>query len=230
MEPLNPIGSIVIPVYNDREQLAACLAALENVPARGVEVLVVDGGSTDGSTAALPSGVRVLHARTGRARQMNHGAAAAAGAWLLFLHADTRLPAQAFEEIRRVLADPRVVGGAFSVDFLESFRGRRLLAFGANLRAWVLRLPLGDQGLFVRREHFDAVGGFPDQPLMEDVEFVRRLRRRGRVRVLRARVRTSARRWLREGPRRTLKNWTLLALYHAGVSPRRLKQWYSDVR
>lgn len=225
-----PAGTVVIPVLDDRDHLRACLAALAAAGGPELEVVVVDGGSVDGSAEDLPPDVRVLRAERGRARQMNAGAAGARGEWILFLHADTRLPAGAAAAVARTLADPDIVGGAFSVDFLESFRGRRLLAFGANLRARLLGLPLGDQGLFVRRAAFEALGGFPDLPLMEDVALVRALRRRGRLRLLELRVRTSARRWQREGPWRTLRNWALLALFHAGVSPWRLKQWYSDLR
>lgn len=225
-----PDFSVVIPVLNEVEMVGSCLEAVRGAGTVPIEIIVVDGGSSDGTAERAAAEAAVLRCERGRARQLNAGARAARGETLLFLHADTLLPPGAFAAIAGALRDPRVVGGAFALDFRERFRGARLLAFGANLRARLFRLPLGDQALFVRREAFEALGGFPDLPLLEDAEFVRRLRGRGRVRLLRERVRTSARRWRRGGALVTLRNWTLLALHAAGVSPATLKQWYPDTR
>jgi rSAM/selenodomain-associated transferase 2 len=193
------------------------------------EVLVVDGGSVDDSRAVaarVPS-VRWLSVAPGRARQMNAGAGAARGDVLLFLHADTSLPDGAGAAIVAALRDPAVVGGRFDVR-LDS--RRPLLGVVAWLMNWRSRLTdicTGDQGIFVRRSVFDALGGYPDIPLMEDVELTRRLKRRGRLAALRLRVATSARKWEREGVVRTIVlMWSLRLLYALGVSPARLHDWY----
>jgi rSAM/selenodomain-associated transferase 2 len=168
-----------------------------------------------------------LSGPTGRARQMNAGARASRGAQLVFLHADTDLPDGALEAIEAAMADSRVVGGRFDVA-LDSRRPiLRAVAALMNLRSRLSGIATGDQAIFVRRAAFEALGGFPDQPLMEDVEFSRRLRRRGRLACLRLRVTTSARKWQREGALRTvLLMWTLRLLYRLGVSPVRLHRWY----
>jgi rSAM/selenodomain-associated transferase 2 len=220
--------SIVVPVLDEAANLARLLPdLLEREPQ--AEVLVVDGGSTDDSRAVVartPS-VRWVSAPRGRARQMNTGASAAGGDALLFLHADTRLPDGAGAAILAALAEPGVVGGRFDVR-LDS-RRPLLWIVGTlmNHRSRLTGISTGDQGIFVRREIFDALGGYPDIPLMEDVELSRRLKRRGRLVALRLRVVTSARKWEREGVVRTvLLMWTLRLLYTLGVSPARLHRWY----
>jgi rSAM/selenodomain-associated transferase 2 len=220
--------SIVVPVLDEAANLARLLPdLLEREPQ--AEVLVVDGGSTDDGRAVVartPS-VRWVSAPRGRARQMNTGASAAGGDALLFLHADTRLPDGAGAAILAALAEPGVVGGRFDVR-LDS-RRPLLWIVGTlmNHRSRLTGISTGDQGIFVRREIFDALGGYPDIPLMEDVELSRRLKRRGRLVALRLRVVTSARKWEREGVVRTvLLMWTLRLLYTLGVSPARLHRWY----
>jgi rSAM/selenodomain-associated transferase 2 len=220
--------SIVVPVLDEAANLARLLPdLLEREPQ--AEVLVVDGGSTDDGRAVVartPS-VRWVSAPRGRARQMNTGASAAGGDALLFLHADTRLPDGAGAAILAALAEPGVVGGRFDVR-LDSHRPLlRLVGTLMNHRSRLTGISTGDQGIFVRREIFDALGGYPDIPLMEDVELSRRLKRRGRLVALRLRVVTSARKWEREGVVRTvLLMWTLRLLYTLGVSPARLHRWY----
>jgi rSAM/selenodomain-associated transferase 2 len=220
--------SIVVPVLDEAANLARLLPDLLEREPRA-EVLVVDGGSTDDSRAVVartPS-VRWVSAPRGRARQMNTGASAAGGDALLFLHADTRLPDGAGAAILAALAEPGVVGGRFDVR-LDS-RRPLLWIVGTlmNHRSRLTGISTGDQGIFVRREIFDALGGYPDIPLMEDVELSRRLKRRGRLVALRLRVVTSARKWEREGVVRTvLLMWTLRLLYTLGVSPARLHRWY----
>jgi rSAM/selenodomain-associated transferase 2 len=220
--------SIVVPALNEATHLARGLPELV-AREREAEVLVVDGGSDDGSRAVVAGvpPVRWLSASRGRARQMNAGARAARGEILLFLHADTRLPDGAGAAIRAALADPAVVGGRFDVR-LDSRRPLlRLVAWLMNRRSRLTGICTGDQGIFVRRAVFDALGGYPDIPLMEDVELTRRLKRRGRLAALPLRVVTSARKWETEGVVRTvLLMWTLRLLYALGVSPARLHRWY----
>lgn len=220
--------SIVIPVLNEADRLPGLLARLAPWRDRA-EVLVVDGGSHDGTLeAARAAGwVRVLSAAPGRARQMNAGAAAAAGDLLLFLHADVSLPATALDDIRAALADPGVVGGRFDVRLDGRGPIYRVVEVFMNLRSRWTGIWTGDQAIFVHRAVFERLGGFPEIPLMEDVEFTRRLKREGPGACLRARVLASARKWEREGPVRTiLLMWALRFLYWIGVSPPRLHRWY----
>lgn len=220
--------SIIVPVLNEAARLPALLVGL--APFReAAEVIVVDGGSTDGSAeAARAAGwARVLAAPRGRARQMNAGAAAACGEVLLFLHADTSLPPTALEDIRAALADPPVVGGRFDVRLDSPRPIYRAVETLTNLRSRWTGIWTGDQAIFVRRAVFERLGGFPDIPLMEDVELSRRLKRAGRRACLRSRVTASARKWEREGAARTiLLMWALRFLYLVGVSPARLHRWY----
>jgi rSAM/selenodomain-associated transferase 2 len=220
--------SIVVPVLREADNLARLLPALR-AEAPGAEIIVADAGSDDGSreVAARVAGVTVLACERGRARQMNAGARAARGDVLLFLHADTALPAGFEAAIARALADPAVVAGRFDLRLDNPRWPFRLIASLMNLRSRLSGISTGDQALFVRREVFAALGGFPDIPLMEDVEITRRLKRRGRQAALRERVTTSARKWEREGVARTIGlMWTLRLLYACGMSPARLHRWY----
>jgi rSAM/selenodomain-associated transferase 2 len=162
---------------------------------------------------------------------MNAGAVSATGEILLFLHADTRLPPTAFDDVDRALADPDTVGGRFDVRLDRAGAVYRLIETLMNARSRATRIATGDQAIFVRRRVFEDLGGYAPIPLMEDVEFSRRLKRRGRVACLRTRVVTSARRWEQAGPWRTiLRMWWLRALYAAGVSPHRLARAYTPIR
>lgn len=222
--------SVIIPTLNEERTLPA---AIDSARAPEVcEVIVVDGGSGDGTwqVAAALADV-VVRAPQGRARQMNEGARLARGDVLLFLHADTRLPPGFGRAVTACLADPKVVGGRFDVRLDPATPLLRLTAFLINLRSRWTRIATGDQAQFVRREVFARLGGFPDQPLMEDVELSRALKRAGRVACLRQRVATSSRRWLRHGPLRTITlMWTLRLLYFCGVSAATLKRWYAETR
>jgi rSAM/selenodomain-associated transferase 2 len=192
-------------------------------------VILVDGGSDDATlrVAERFSGVHLLTSPRGRARQMNAGARAAQGDVLLFLHADTRLPDGALAAVSAALEDARVVGGRFDVRFDNPRAIFRMIAFFMNLRSRMSGISTGDQAIFVRRHVFEAMGGYPDVPLMEDVELSRRLKRRGRLAALSWRVTTSSRKWEREGALRTMAlMWALRFLYTAGVSPARLHRWY----
>ncbi len=218
--------SVVIPALNEAARVADTIARVRTAP--DVEVLVVDGGSTDGTAALAEScGARVIHGERGRARQSNAGAAAAQGEVLLFLHADTLLPTGYDREVRSILARPGVAAGAFKLRLEPASPALDLIAFGANLRARAFGLPYGDQGLFLSAQLFRAMGGFPPIPIMEDFVFVRHLARRGRVGLARGAVASSARRWQTLGPlKTTLVNQAVILGYHLGVPPEKLAAWY----
>jgi len=222
--------SVVVPALNEASGIGR---ALERARVPGVhELIVVDGGSTDGTPEiARPYADRVLFSRRGRAEQMNVGASAATGDVLLFLHADTLLPPGFAEAIQRALRDPGVAGGRFDVDLQPSTPLLWLTATLINVRSRLSRISTGDQAIFVRRRVFEAIGGFPRLPLMEDVAFSRQLKRAGKVACLREKAITSSRRWLADGVLRTiLLMWTLRFLFFAGVSAERLCRLYPDRR
>ena len=220
--------SIVIPALNESSVIADLLASLAPLRARGVEIIVVDGGSADGTVEAAARGAdRVIVARRGRARQMNAGAAAARAPLLLFLHADTRIPANADELILNGLASTGLEWGRFDVSIEGPSRWLPFVAWLMNLRSRVTGIATGDQAMFVTRRAFDALGGFPDQALMEDVELSSRLLRRGQPLCLRPPVVTSGRRWSARGLGRTIfLMWWIRLLYFFGVAPDRLARLY----
>jgi rSAM/selenodomain-associated transferase 2 len=222
--------SVIIPVLNEEKSIAATLQGLERL--KPDELIVVDGGSSDGTREVCQRfGVELYATPRGRARQMNFGAQRGAGDVLLFLHADTQLPLSAFDDIRSALEDRRVVGGRFDLQLDAARPMLKLIGFMISLRSRISKVGTGDQAIFVRREIFAELGGYPDIPLMEDVAFSRSLKRRGVVACLRSRVVTSARRWEKEGLWGTiLKMWLLKSLYLAGMSPARLKRYYGDTR
>lgn len=221
--------SVVIPVLNEAALIAETIQRARNWGPH--EIIVVDGGSSDGTRDRASAADRVLVAPRGRARQQNLGAANTTGDVLLFLHADCWLLPGAAEVIGGALRARHCVGGCFRQRIEAEGLGYRLLEAGNTARAQFLGWMYGDQALFVRRSAFEAVGGFPDVPLMEDIYFVRRLRQLGRLQVLSERVRVDPRRWRQTGVvRQTLRNWRLLALAHAGVRLDRLSQEYVDVR
>jgi len=189
----------------------------------------VDGGSTDATSAAAARfpRVRLLESPRGRARQMNAGARAARGDILLFLHADTLLPGGALAAVEAAVSDPGVVGGRFDVRFDNRRPVFRMIAWLMNQRSRWSGISTGDQAIFVCREVFEAMGGYPEIPLMEDVELCRLLKLRGQLAPLRLAVTTSARKWERDGAVRTiLLMWALRFLYMVGVRPDRLHRWY----
>lgn len=222
--------SVVIPVLNEEKHIRATIEALR--PHKPHEILVVDGGSSDRTKEICEGlGVTWLSSPRGRGRQMNQGARQATGDVLLFLHADTCLPVTAFGDIRGALKDPRCVGGRFDVTLDSDHWMLKVIGTMISWRSRITKVGTGDQAMFVRREVFSELGGFPDIPLMEDIAFSRALKRRGKVACLHSRVVTSARRWQKEGVWRTvLKMWTLKSLYLLGVSPFRLKRYYGDGR
>ncbi len=250
--------SVVIPVLNEEGFLPTTLS---RTAALGFdELIVVDGGSRDrtlhmvqafGSVPSrsrqlsatsvqasdlspqhpVLSPVTVIESSPGRARQMNAGAASSRGDIILFLHADTLLPEDAREAIEHALTDPGCVGGRFDVRFDRDKGLGRVIGLMMNVRSRWTGIATGDQAIFVRRQIFEQLGGFADLPLMEDVDFTRRLKRAGRIAALRHQVITSYRRWEARGPWRTiLLMWSLRILYWMGVNPHRLAQFYRDER
>ena len=218
--------AIVVPMLDEAATLPALLVHLAGWRARGCEVVLVDGGSRDDSVAmARAAGLRVVVAERGRARQMNAGAQACGGALLLFLHADTRLPEAADAMVCAALAVQ--AWGRFDVRIDGRPLMLRVVAALMNLRSRLSGIATGDQAIFVRRDVFEAVGGFPDQPLMEDIELSCRLLRVSRPACLRARVRTSGRRWEQRGVWRTIAlMWRLRWAYWRGVPAERLAEAY----
>ncbi|HEX9454219.1 MAG TPA: TIGR04283 family arsenosugar biosynthesis glycosyltransferase, partial [Candidatus Binatia bacterium] len=222
--------SVIIPVLNEAKAIAATLDAL--IRLKPAEVILVDGGTADRTRAiAERYSIKIVTSEPGRARQMNRGARVATGDVLLFLHADTRLPISAFDDIATALPNRACVGGRFDVELEGDHWLLPLVARLISYRSRLTKIATGDQALFVRREVFARMGGFPEIPLMEDIAFSRMLKPLGSVACLRSRVVTSARRWEADGVWRTIfRMWTLKLLYFAGVSPRRLKQFYADTR
>jgi len=223
--------SAIVPMLNEAAAIASTLGALRR-GAPDAEIVVVDGGSIDSSVAlAQPLCDTVIGASRGRAQQMNAGARASHGDALVFVHADTLVPSSFAADIASALSDPAVVGGRFDVRLDSAALAYRIIGAMISLRSRISRTGTGDQAIFVRREVFDRLGGFPDLELCEDLEFARRLKRAGRVACLRARVTTSARRWNRDGVVRTIvRMWLIRAMYLMGVAPARLKRMYSDTR
>jgi len=220
--------SIIVPTLDEAAGIGASLAALQPLRAAGHEVIVVDGGSGDGTPArARAHADRVLAAPRGRASQMNAGAAAAAGDVLVFLHADTRLPRDADRLVLDGLAAANAGWGRFDVRIEGRHPLLRTVAWLMNGRSRLTGIATGDQAMFATRAAFAAVGGFPPLALMEDVELSRRLKRLSPPACLRARAVTSGRRWESRGVVRTIVlMWWLRLRYFLGASPERLRRIY----
>jgi len=217
-----PLLSVVIPALNEEERVATAVRSVRD----DAEVIVVDGGSADGTRAAAEAaGATVIASARGRGVQLATGARAARGEWLVFLHADTRLEEGWAAALRSL--PPEKVGGAFRFALDAPGVAYRLLEAGVALRCLLFRLPYGDQGLFARRAAYETIGGFRPMSLMEDVDFVRRLGGAGPLALLPVRAWTSARRFERRGAVATsLRNLGLLTLYAAGCAPDRLARLY----
>ncbi len=222
--------SVVIPTFDEARSISQTLDAVGELRGR-VEVIVVDGGSVDGTVEiARRREVKIITAERGRGSQMHAGASVARGSALLFLHADTHPSPEAADRIVEALSDPEVVGGNFTVRFDGEGRAARFLTWlYPQLRK--LGLVYGDSGVFVRREVYDEIGGFRPHPIFEDLDLVRRLRRRGRVVHLPTTVVTSSRRFENRSFAWTFTRWaSLQALYWLGVPPRRLNRLYAPIR
>jgi rSAM/selenodomain-associated transferase 2 len=220
--------SVIVPALNEAATIARTLARLREPEV--LEIVVVDGRSEDGTAAiARPLADRVIEAPAGRAQQMNAGATIARGEVLFFLHADT-VPPQGFAAAI-VTACGEAIGGRFDVELDAPGLAYRVIGEGINLRSRWSGLFTGDQGLFVRRDVFESLGGYPDQPLLEDLALARAMKRRGRTAALRLRVSTSARRWQRHGVLRTVfLMWWIRALYFFGIAPERIARLYGEAR
>jgi rSAM/selenodomain-associated transferase 2 len=218
--------SVLIPALNEAAVIGAVVRHTADA-LRGDQIIVVDGGSSDGTAAIAGSCATVLRSTQSRGTALNDAARIANGNVLLFLHADTRLPPDAGEEIRRVLEDGRVVGGAFRFAFDDRSMMARVIAAWVNGRSRMFNVFLGDQALFVRKDIFLLAGGFRDWDLMEDLEILGRLRRFGRLRMTRSPIATSARRHLRDGWLRTTGIvWVVTWLHFFGVPPSTLATLY----
>lgn len=218
--------SVIVPARNEAQQIAATLAsAMAGAP---LELIVVDGGSRDETVArSRQAGATVLFSSAGRARQMNAGAVKARGAILLFLHADTLLPPGYCSAATDIFRDPGVAGAAFRFALAETFFGGKIIDWSTNLRSRWLQRPYGDQGLMIRRALFEELGGFPDLPILEDYEMVRRLRKCGRIKTSKLAAVTSGRRWRRLGfVRTTLINKRVILGYRLGWPIERLAALY----
>ncbi|UCF18365.1 MAG: TIGR04283 family arsenosugar biosynthesis glycosyltransferase [Gemmatimonadota bacterium] len=221
---------MVIPTLNEADELPATLAAARAALGSHVEIIVVDGGSQDGTVQRVDDRTRLLHAAAGRGRQLNVGAEAARADTLLFLHADTHLSAGTGTALARALAEPGVLGGCFKISLRGPTATRpiaRALAWAINLRSRFFHTATGDQAIFIRRAAFQRLGGYSDDDLFEDVMLYRRLRRLGAVTLLDPAVQTSERRWRRHGYLRTIAiHLALRLLFLAGVPSRRLARLY----
>ncbi len=224
----HPWLSVIVPVFNEAASIVQCLAALAPLRARGVEIVVADGGSNDATAAlAAPLCDRLERCARGRAHQMNAGAAVARGEVLLFLHADATLPAHGDQMILNGLAASRRQWGRFDVRLSGRQPLLRVVEFSMNWRSRLTGIATGDQGLFMTRAAFTAAGGFPEIALLEDIAMSASLKRLGRPLCLRAPICASSRRWERDGTLRTIVTmWSLRLRYFLGANPANLARIY----
>ncbi len=220
-----------MPVLNEAKYLRDTLMKL--VLSENQELIVVDGGSSDETTSiAREFTEKVFITKSGRARVMNLGAKKAAGDILLFLHADCVLPGNGLEIMRKTLRNDHVAAGAFTLGIDQPGISFRIIEYAANLRARLTSLIYGDQGMFLKKEMFDRIGGFADISLMEDIEISKRLKKEGKIVFIHPSIKTSPRRWLNEGVvYTTLRDWIIAFCYtFLKVPPEKLIRYYKDVR
>ena len=227
---MTPEFSFIIPVWKEESVITRTIEHIRSLQsAASAEIIIVDG-DPEGKTVEIArrAKVKTAIAQRGRGSQMNHGAALASGNILIFLHADTLLPLDALGLIDDAMQDESCAAGAFDLAIDSGRPVFRLIEKAACLRSRVTRLPYGDQAVFMRKAIFTDLGGFKDIPIMEDVEIMQRIKRRGgKIRIIDRRVRTSARRWEEEGILyTTLRNWLLITLYLLGVKPEKLVRFY----
>ena len=222
--------SIIIPVLNEKKRGIQVIDHLRRLQDdRALEIIVVDGNHKKTPRRFWDDRkVIALKSEKGRARQMNSGAKKARGDVLLFLHGDTFLPKNAAEQIRKVMKTKRYVAGAFDLGFDNHRWCFHIIAAVASMRSRITRIPFGDQAIFVQRNYFEKIGGFGDIPLMEDIEFMKRIKKRGdKIHIIPFKVTTSARKWEEDGLLyATLRNWLLQFFYYCGVSPEKLVRYY----
>jgi rSAM/selenodomain-associated transferase 2 len=222
--------SIIIPVLNEAPSINSIIDHLHGLEGNGeAEIIVVDGDPGRGTLKAINhEHVRKIKSPRGRGKQMNEGAKDAKGNILLFLHADTELPPHALSLIATVMRDKQYVAGAFDLGIRSERLIFRVIEVAASVRSRVTNIPFGDQAIFVRKDYFHKIGGYRDIPIMEDVDIMKRIKKRGdKIFILRNRVHTSSRRWEKEGILRcTLRNWFIQMLYLLGRSPRKLSKFY----
>jgi rSAM/selenodomain-associated transferase 2 len=228
---LTPSLSIIIPVYHEKEIINPLIASIKQQYCNEVyEIIVVDGSPQRDTIQTISfSDVIKIDAEYGRGQQLNAGAAVAQGNKLLFLHADTTLPENGLNTVIKHLNDKKVFAGAFDIR-IDSLKWRfRILARLISLRARIMRLPFGDQAHFFTSGYFDKIGGYPDIAIMEDLEIMRRIKKRGdSITILKKSVYTSPRRWALEGIiRGTLRNWFIRTRYYLGEKPERLEKYYN---
>jgi rSAM/selenodomain-associated transferase 2 len=227
---MQPVYSFIIPVYREEEIINSIIDHLMHLQKFADAEIIVADGDYEGSTLQKISttNVRKILCPKGRARQMNCGAVQATGDILIFLHVDTRLPENALKKVAAMLEDKAIVGGAFDLGIDSERFAFRVIEKMASWRSRLTRVPYGDQAIFIRRDYFQSLGGFRDIPIMEDVELMRRIKRRqGKINILKDKVKTSPRRWETEGVVFcTLRNWLLLTLYLLGAKPETLAKFY----
>jgi rSAM/selenodomain-associated transferase 2 len=224
--------SIIVPALHESNMINSLVEHLEGMElSRDAEIIVVDGNPNGDTIQAIGSDkVKKMVAPKGRARQMNAGASVAEGETLVFLHADTGLPRNALTKIHLAMAQGEYVGGAFELNFNSEKMRFRMLALLASLRCRLTRIPYGDQAIFIKRDYFNALGGYKDIPIMEDVELMRRIKRKGdKICMIPKQVKTSPRRWEQEGfVYVNVRNTFLFLSYVLGVSPEKLASFYKD--
>lgn len=221
------IISIIVPVLNEAAIIGQTLKKLQGIP--DVEIIMVDGGSKDDTVAiAKNMGVKVITvAGRGRAAQMNAGVDIAQGNLLLFLHGDTQLPPDFVDLVTETLGQSEVIAGAFELAIEGKDRSLRWIEMLVKMRSHLFLLPYGDQGIFINKQVFTDLGGFSDLPIMEDFEFIQRLKRQGKIAIAPAAVTTSGRRWQKLGIwKTTLINQLIIAGYYLGISPTKLRNFY----
>ena len=224
--------SIIVPVLHESDTINSLIEHLDRLEYdAGHEIIVADGSPDRDTIQAIgrKSVIKIV-APKGRARQMNAGASVAKGEILIFLHADTELLRDALTKIDTAMAQTHYIGGAFELDIKSERFMFKLLSRWASIRCHLTRIPYGDQAIFIKRDYFNTIGGYRDIPLMEDVELMRRIQRRGdKICILRDRVTTSPRRWEQEGfIYVNLRNAALFTMYLLGVSPEKLASFYKD--
>ncbi|MBD2136496.1 TIGR04283 family arsenosugar biosynthesis glycosyltransferase [Anabaena sp. FACHB-1237] len=229
----NVMISIIIPTLNEAENIATIVKVINHSNSTNtMEMIIVDGGSQDDTVKIAESlniklPLKVINSAPGRAMQMNNGAIIAQGEILLFLHADTLLPNNFAEMILSCMQKSGIVAGAFTLKIDSNNWGLRLVEWGVKWRSLFLQLPYGDQAIFMKKDTFNQVGKFPELPIMEDFEIIKRLKKMGKIAIISDPVITSSRRWLKKGIfHTTILNQIIIIAYVLGISPATIVKWY----